>query len=73
MYFVTEKERNIIIKINYWTEILENYVNKEKSLKKIKSKLVTFIKENKKEIKKMNTYSDKKTQTEEERDSVKDL
>ena len=67
MYFVTRKERNIIIKINYQTEILENYVNKRKSLEKVESKLVTFIKENKEEIKKMNTYLKK------ERSSVKDL
>ena len=49
------------MKINYWTEILKNYVNKEKSLEKVKSKLVTFIKENKEEIRKMDTYSDKET------------
>ena len=73
MYFVTKKERNIIIKISYQIEILEKYVNKKKSLRKTKNKLVIFIKENKKEIKKMNTYSDKKTQIKEERDNVKDL
>ena len=59
MYFVTEKERNIIMEINYWTEILNNYVNKKKSSRKVGSKLITFIKENKEEIKKMDTYSDK--------------
>ena len=71
MYFTTEKERNIMMKINYQTEILENYVNKEKSSKKIENKLMTLIEENKKEIRKMNTYSDKKTQTKGKRDSVK--
>ena len=71
MYFVTKKERNIIMKINYWTKILENYVNKEKLLRKVGNKLVTFIKENKKEIKKMDIYSDKETQIEGEGDSVK--
>ena len=45
-----------MMEISYWTEILEEYVNKEKLLEKIESKLVTLIKENKKEIKKMNTY-----------------
>ena len=59
-----------MMKISHWTEILENYVNKEKSSKKIGNKLVTFIKENKNEIKKMNTYSDKKTQTKEERNRM---
>ena len=73
MYFTTEKEKNIIMEINYWTEILKNYVNKEKSSEKIKNKLVTFIKENKEEIKKMNTYLDKKIQIKEERNDVKDL
>ena len=58
---MTRKERNIMIEINYWTEILKNYVNKEKSLRKVKSKLVIFIKKNKEEIKKMDTYLDKKT------------
>ena len=61
MYFVIRKEKNIIIKISYQTKILKNYVNKEKSLEKIENKLVIFIKENKKEIRKMNIYSDKKT------------
>ena len=60
-----------MMKINYWTGILEDYINKEKPLKKTESKLVTFIKENKKKIKRMDTYSDKETQTEKERDSVK--
>ena len=73
MYFTTRKERNIIMEISYWTEILKNYVNKEKPLEKTENKLVTFIKENKEEIRKMDTYSNKKTQTEEERDNVKDL
>ena len=73
MYFVTGKERNIIMKISYQTKILENYVNKEKSLEKTENKLVTFIKENRKKIRKMNTYSNKKTQTEKEKNSIKDL
>ena len=59
MYFVTGKEKNIIIEISYWTKILENYVNKKKSSKKTRNRLITFIKENKEEIRKMNTYSDK--------------
>ena len=60
MYFATRKERNIMMEISYQTEILENYVNKKKSSRKADNKLVTFIKENKKEIKKMDTYSNKK-------------
>ena len=73
MYFVTEKEKDIIIKINYWTRILKDYVNKEKLLEKVESKLITFIKENKEEIKKMNIYLDKETQVEKEKSSIKDL
>ena len=72
MYFTTEKQRNIIMEISYWTEILENYVNKEKSSGKTGNKLVTLIKENKKEIKKMDIYLNKEIQTKEERDSMKD-
>ena len=49
------------MKISYWTKILKNYINKEKSLGKVKNKLVTFVKENKEEIKKIDTYSDKET------------
>ena len=33
---------------------------------------MTLIKENKEEIKKMDTYSDKETQIEKERDNIKD-
>ena len=73
MYFAIKKEKDIMTEISYWTKILENYVNKEKLLGKVGSKLVTLIEENKKEIKKMNTYSDKETQTEEEGSSVEDL
>ena len=73
MYFVTEKEKDIMIKISYWTKILKNYVNKEKPSRKTESKLVTLIKENKEEIKKINTYSDKETQTEKKRGNIKDL
>ena len=73
MYFVIDKEKNIILEINYWTKILEDYVNKEKSLEKTKNKLIIFIKENKKEIKKINTYSNKKTQTKKEENNVEDL
>ena len=73
MYFVTGKEKNIIMKISYWTKILKDYVNKKKSLEKVENKLMTFIKKNKKKIKKINTYSDKETQTEKERGNVKDL
>ena len=73
IYFVTEKEKNIIMEISYWTKILENYVNKGKPSEKVGNKLVIFIKENKKDIKKMDTYSDKKTQTEKEKSNVKDL
>ena len=72
MYFTTEKEKNIIMKINYQTEILKDYVNKEKPSGKVGNKLVILIKENKEEIKKMNIYSDKEIQIEEERDNVKD-
>ena len=71
MYFTTGQEKNIMMKISYWTEILNNYVNKEKPSRKTENNLVTLIENNKKEIRKMNTYSDKETQTEEERDSVK--
>ena len=73
MYFVTDKEKDIMIEISYQIRILEDYVNKEKSLRKTKNKLVTLIKENKKEIKKMNTYSDKETQTRKEEGNVEDL
>ena len=73
MYFVTGKERNIIMKISHWTKILENYVNKGKPLRKVENKLIIFIKENKKEIRKMNIYSDKETQIEEEESSVEGL
>ena len=59
MYFTTGKQKNIMMKISHWTEILENYVDKEKPSGKTGSELVTFIEENKKEIKKMNTYLDK--------------
>ena len=72
MYFVTEKEKNIMMEISYWTEILKDYVNKEKSLEKVENKFVTLIKENKEEIKKIDIYSDKETQIEGEKDSVKD-
>ena len=61
MYFTTKKERNIIMEINHQTEILKDYVDKEKPSEKIENKLVTFIKENKEEIKKMDTYSNKET------------
>ena len=71
IHFTTGKQRNIMMKINYQTEILENYINKEKSSGKIESKLVTFIEENKKEIKNMNTYLNKEIQIKKERDSVK--
>ena len=60
MYFVTREQRNIIMEISYQTEILKNYVNKEKPSGKTENKLVTLIKENKKEIKKMDIYLDKK-------------
>ena len=73
MYFVTEKEKNIIMEISYWIEILENYVNKRKPSEKVESRLVTFVEENKKEIKKMDIYFDKETQTEKEGGNVKDL
>ena len=61
------------MEISYQTEILKNYVSKRKSLEKTRNKLVIFIKENKEEIRKINTYLDKKTQTKEERNNVKDL
>ena len=34
---------------------------------------MTLIKENKKKIKRINTYSNKETQTKEERNNIKDL
>ena len=71
MYFVTRKQKNIIMKISHWTEILKDYVNKERPSGKTGSKLVTFIKENKKEIRKMDIYLNREVQTEEERDSIK--
>ena len=49
------------MKISYQTKTLETYVNKEKPSEKVENKFVIFIKENKKEIRKMNTYSDKET------------
>ena len=58
------------MKISYQTKILKDYVNKEKSLEKVGNKLVTLIKENKKEIRKMNTYLNKETQTKRERNSI---
>ena len=73
MYFTIRKEREIMIEISYWIGILENYVSKKKPSGKIENKLVTFIKKNKEEIRKINTYSDKKTQIEKERDNVEDL
>ena len=73
MYFITGKEKNIMTEISYWTKILEDYVNKEKPLRKVGNELMTFIKENKKKIRKMDIYSDKETQTKKERDNVKDL
>ena len=73
MYFVTKEEKNVITKISYWTGILKDYVNKEKSLRKTENKLVILIKKNKEKIKKMNTYLNKKTQTKKEENSVKDL
>ena len=72
MYFTIEKQRNLIMEISYWTKILEKYVNKEKSLEKAESKLVTFVEENKKEIKKINIYWNKEVQIEGEGDSVED-
>ena len=53
--------------------MLKDYINKKKSLEKIKNKLVTFIKENKEEIKKRNTYSNKETQIKKEKSNIKDL
>ena len=61
MYFVTRKEKSIIKKISYWTKILKDYVNKKKSLKKVKNRLIILIKENKERIKKINIYLNKKT------------
>ena len=59
MCFTTEKERDIITKINYWTKLLEDYINKETLSEKIGNKLLTVIKEKKMKIKKMDTYTDK--------------
>ena len=73
MYFVTKKEKDIMMKISYWTKVLKDYVNKEKPSGKIESKLITLIEENKEDIRKMDTYSDKEIQTKKEESNVKSL
>ena len=50
---------------------MKDYVNKEKVTKKTESNLLKLIKNNRKEIKKINIYSDTETQTIQEKSSVK--
>ena len=73
MYFANEKENKIMKEISHYITMLEDYVNKKKTSKKTENKLISLIKENKKTIRRMDTYLNTETQTEGERNSVKDL
>ena len=44
MYFTNEKENRIMKEISHYITILKDYVNKKKVSRKVKSKLVLFIK-----------------------------
>ena len=60
-------------KISYYVIILKEFIEKEKQTRKVESELVKQIKINQETIKKMNSYQDNLIQTEEEKNSIKNL
>ena len=58
-------------KISYYVTILEELIKKRKQTGKTESELVKWVKTNQKTIEEIDSYQDNETQTEKERDSVK--